>query len=93
MRETLFQVRRARVQDAGGIAGYCRVVPPSRVASLFVLPERRRGGVGAALLAAGLDELRPHSAHATLGGAVMAGVCPLRGPEGDITDTPPREAS
>ena len=49
-----------------GIAGYCRVVPPSQVASLYVLPERRHGGVGAALLAAALDELRPHCAHATL---------------------------
>ena len=117
MRETLFQVRRARPEDAGGIArawvrswqvayrglvpdevldaldveerralwrerlengecafvvedfgiaGYCRVVPPSGIASLYVLPERRRGGVGAALLAAALDELRPHSPHATL---------------------------
>ena len=39
------------VEDLG-IAGYCRVVPPSEIASLYVLPERRRGGVGSALLAA-----------------------------------------
>ena len=49
-----------------GIAGYCRVVPPSEVASLYVLPERRHGGVGSALLAAALDELRAHGEHATL---------------------------
>jgi ribosomal protein S18 acetylase RimI-like enzyme len=49
-----------------GIAGYCRVLPPSRVASLYVLPERRHGGVGTALLEAGLDELRSHGDHATL---------------------------
>ena len=42
----------------------CR--PAVAVASLYVLPERRHGGVGAALLSAALDELRPHSAHATL---------------------------
>ena len=49
-----------------GIAGYCRVVVPNEVASLYVLPERRRGGLGSALLTAGLDELRSHSVHATL---------------------------
>ena len=40
------------VEDLG-IAGYCRVVPPAEIASLYVLPERRHGGVGSALLAAG----------------------------------------
>ena len=49
-----------------GIAGYCRVVLPGEVASLYVLPERRRGGIGTALLTAGLDELRAHAVHATL---------------------------
>ncbi|WP_028064713.1 GNAT family N-acetyltransferase [Solirubrobacter soli] len=49
-----------------GIAGYCRVVVPSEVASLYVLPERRHGGLGTALLTAGLDELRAHAVHATL---------------------------
>jgi ribosomal protein S18 acetylase RimI-like enzyme len=49
-----------------GIAGYCRVRPPSEVASLYVLPERRQGGVGSALLSAGLDELRSHGDHASL---------------------------
>jgi GNAT superfamily N-acetyltransferase len=53
------------VEDLG-IAGYCRVVPPSGVASVYVLPERRHGGVGSALLAAGLDELRSHGSHASL---------------------------
>ena len=48
-----------------GIAGYCLVVVPSQVASLYVLPERRHGGVGSALLATALDELRAHSGHAT----------------------------
>jgi GNAT superfamily N-acetyltransferase len=57
---------RTFVAEDYGIAGYCRVVVPSEVASLYVLPERRRGGLGTALLAAGLDELRPHSVHATL---------------------------
>ena len=42
------------VEDRG-IAGYCRIVPPGEVASLYVLPERRRGGIGSALLLAGLD--------------------------------------
>jgi GNAT superfamily N-acetyltransferase len=54
------------VVEEFGIAGYCRVVVPSDVASLYVLPERRHGGLGTALLTAGLDELRPHSVHATL---------------------------
>ena len=49
-----------------GIAGYCRVVPPAEIASIYVLPERRHGGVGSALLAAGLDELRSHGDHASL---------------------------
>jgi 2-(1,2-epoxy-1,2-dihydrophenyl)acetyl-CoA isomerase len=49
-----------------GIAGFCRVVLPGEVASLYVLPERRHGGLGTALLTAGLDELRSHSVHATL---------------------------
>jgi GNAT superfamily N-acetyltransferase len=53
------------VEDLG-IAGYCRVVLPGEIASLYVLPERRRGGIGSALLIAGLDELRAHSVHATL---------------------------
>lgn len=53
------------VQDHG-IAGYCRIVPPDIVADLYVLPERRHGGVGSALLEAGLDELRSHSADASL---------------------------
>jgi len=41
-------------------------VLPSEVASLYVLPERRGGGIGTTLLSAALDELRSHSAHATL---------------------------
>ena len=49
-----------------GIAGYARVLLPSEVASLYVLPERRGGGIGTALLSAALDELRSHSVHATL---------------------------
>jgi GNAT superfamily N-acetyltransferase len=49
-----------------GIAGYCRVLLPNEVASLYVLPERRGGGIGTALLSAALDELRSHSVHATL---------------------------
>jgi ribosomal protein S18 acetylase RimI-like enzyme len=50
-----------------GIAGYCRVVAPDEVASVYVLPERRHGGLGSALLTAGLDELRARGAdHATL---------------------------
>ena len=49
-----------------GIAGYARIVLPSEVASLYVLPERRGGGIGTTLLSAALDELRSHSAHATL---------------------------
>jgi ribosomal protein S18 acetylase RimI-like enzyme len=53
------------VEDLG-IAGYCRVLLPGEIASLYVLPERRRGGVGTALLTAGLDELRSHTVHATL---------------------------
>jgi 2-(1,2-epoxy-1,2-dihydrophenyl)acetyl-CoA isomerase len=57
---------RTFVFEEHGIAGYCRVVVPDEVASLYVLPERRRGGIGSALLQAGLDELRPHSVHATL---------------------------
>jgi len=57
---------RTFVVEEFGIAGYCRVVVPSEVASLYVLPERRRGGLGGALLTAGLDELRSHSVHATL---------------------------
>jgi GNAT superfamily N-acetyltransferase len=57
---------RTFVVEQYGIAAYCRVVVPSEVASLYVLPERRRGGLGSALLRAGLDELRPHSVHATL---------------------------
>jgi GNAT superfamily N-acetyltransferase len=40
----------AFVVEQHGIAGYCRIDPPGDVASLYVLPERRRGGVGAALL-------------------------------------------
>ena len=46
------------VVEEHGIAGYCRVVPPDVVRGLYVLPERRRGGLGSALLTAGLDELR-----------------------------------
>ena len=41
-------------------------MPPSEVASVYVLPERRHGGIGSAVLAAGLDELRSQSEHATL---------------------------
>jgi GNAT superfamily N-acetyltransferase len=60
---------RARLSDGDhtyvveefGIAGYCRIVLPDEVASLYVLPERRRGGLGTALLTAGLHELRAHS--------------------------------
>jgi ribosomal protein S18 acetylase RimI-like enzyme len=54
------------VVEEHGIAGYCRVLVPNEVASLYVLPERRRGGIGTALLRAGLDELRSHTVHATL---------------------------
>jgi ribosomal protein S18 acetylase RimI-like enzyme len=54
----------AFVVEQHGIAGYCRVDPPGEVASLYVLPERRRGGIGSALLAAGLDELRARGAEA-----------------------------
>jgi ribosomal protein S18 acetylase RimI-like enzyme len=54
------------VVEDRGIAGYCRVVKPGELSGLYVLPERRHGGIGSALLAAGLDELRPHSDHATL---------------------------
>jgi ribosomal protein S18 acetylase RimI-like enzyme len=57
---------RTFVVEDRGIAGYCRVVLPGEVASLYVLPERRHGGLGTALLTAGLEELRPHSPHATL---------------------------
>jgi ribosomal protein S18 acetylase RimI-like enzyme len=58
----------AFVVEQHGIAGYCRVDPPGEVASLYVLPERRRGGIGSALLAVGLDELRARGAEAaTLG--------------------------
>jgi GNAT superfamily N-acetyltransferase len=57
---------RTFVVDDLGIAGYCRVVLPGEVASLYVLPERRGGGIGSALLSAGLDELRAHGVHATL---------------------------
>jgi ribosomal protein S18 acetylase RimI-like enzyme len=57
---------RTFVVEEHGIAGYCRVVVPSEVATLFVLPERRQGGLGTALLTAGLDELRSHSVHATV---------------------------
>ncbi len=50
-----------------GIAGYCRVIAPDQVASLYVLPDRRRGGLGSALLSAGLYELRARGArNATL---------------------------
>jgi ribosomal protein S18 acetylase RimI-like enzyme len=44
-----------------GIAGYCRIVRPDQIASLYVLPERRHGGLGRALLSAALEELGPHS--------------------------------
>jgi ribosomal protein S18 acetylase RimI-like enzyme len=54
----------AFVVEQHGIVGYCRVDPPSELASLYVLPERRRGGIGSALLAAGLDELRARGAEA-----------------------------
>jgi 2-(1,2-epoxy-1,2-dihydrophenyl)acetyl-CoA isomerase len=57
---------RTFVVDDLGIAGYCRLVLPGEVAGLYVLPERRRGGIGSALLTAGLDELRAHGVHATL---------------------------
>ena len=57
---------RTFVVEELGIAGYCRVVLPSEVASLYVLPERRGGGIGTALLTAALDELRSHGVHATL---------------------------
>ena len=49
-----------------GIAGYCRVVLPGEIASLYVLPSAAGGGIGTALLTAGLDELRAHSVQATL---------------------------
>jgi ribosomal protein S18 acetylase RimI-like enzyme len=79
----------AFVVDDLGIAGYCRVLPPSEIASLYVLPERRHGGVGSALLTAALDELRAHGEHATLW--VFADNHPARafyarfgfGPDGD----------
>jgi ribosomal protein S18 acetylase RimI-like enzyme len=54
------------VVEEYGIAGYCRIVLPGEIAGLYVLPERRRGGLGTALLTAALDELRSHSVHATL---------------------------
>jgi ribosomal protein S18 acetylase RimI-like enzyme len=54
----------AFVVEQHGIAGYCRVDPPGEVASLYVLPERRRGGIGSALLVAGLDELRARGGEA-----------------------------
>ena len=57
---------RTFVAERHGIAGYCRVVLPDEVASLYVLPDQRRGGLGSALLAAGLDELRGYSEAATL---------------------------
>lgn len=53
------------VEDLG-IAGYCRVRTPNELSSLYVLPERRRGGIGSALLQAAVDELRPHTDHVTL---------------------------
>jgi GNAT superfamily N-acetyltransferase len=56
----------AFVIEERGIAGYCRVVKPDEVASLYVLPERRHEGLGSALLSVALDELRPHSDHASL---------------------------
>jgi GNAT superfamily N-acetyltransferase len=40
------------------IAGYCRVRVPDEVVALYVLPERRGGGLGSVLLRAALDELR-----------------------------------
>jgi GNAT superfamily N-acetyltransferase len=54
------------VVEDRGIAGYCRIVLPREVASLYVLPERRRGGIGSALLETALDELRRHAPHAVL---------------------------
>ena len=53
------------VAEQFGVAGYCRVVLPDEVASLYVLPERRRGGLGTALLTTALEELRAHSSSAT----------------------------
>jgi ribosomal protein S18 acetylase RimI-like enzyme len=61
-RERLEDGACAFVLEQHGIAGYCRVDPPGEVASLYVLPERRRGGIGSALLTAGLDELRVRGA-------------------------------
>jgi GNAT superfamily N-acetyltransferase len=55
---------RAFVVEQHGIAGYCSIDPPAEVASLYVLPERRRAGIGSALLAAGLDELRARGGEA-----------------------------
>jgi hypothetical protein len=40
----------ALVVEQRGIAGFCRIDPRGDVASLSVPPDRRRGGVGAALL-------------------------------------------
>jgi GNAT superfamily N-acetyltransferase len=54
------------VFEEHGIAGDCRIVLPSEVASLYVLPDRRHRGLGSALLTAALDELRSHAPHATL---------------------------
>ena len=65
-RERLEGGDRTFVVEEHGIAGYCRIVVPGEVATLYVLPERRHGGLGTALLTAGLDELRSHSVHATL---------------------------
>lgn len=47
------------VIDEDGIAGYCRIVKPDQIASLYILPERRHGGLGGALLRAALEELGP----------------------------------
>ena len=58
----LQQVDGTFVVEDDGIAGYCRVAPPSQVASSYVLPERRRR----TLLTAGLYELRSHRVQATL---------------------------
>ncbi len=60
-----------------GIAGYCRIVHAARdadagpdigeIASLYVLPARRGGGLGRALLTSALGELRALGrGHATL---------------------------
>jgi GNAT superfamily N-acetyltransferase len=43
-----------------------RIVLPNEVASVYVLPDRRRRRLGSALLATALDELRSHPHHATL---------------------------